>query len=705
MADNLQTAIDYLNNSVKLLPNNPFKTELTKNSSNDDKFMALCYVMQQTYGLSLTGQMDTPTVRRLEKEGDNISILNGGEYDINRFVGIALTLLGYDIGDPLSKYTSSAVRDAANDQINKLGAYGSMTLWGMPKGHLIAILAGEQADLNPTIGSKNVQNAQRDINHIITNDGEFARLVATDGVFKPYMLHSLTQCLYSVTGISKENDDFDTVINPAKLISAGYSEFDRSKIWYKLHNLLISALELADVFPMELTSDTNSLYLTDKNIEAGIVAFGKKYNATGYTITDDNVILSLRYVYSLFTHKVMNDNEFVKVPFKIEDGYEIDGLKSNIIFDEAQAMSHLVIQAFTPCDDPKVNPPLVLINDDDGKSHDLKEMNNKVFQTVYDSDSHHLFVENTNAPWIILDQRAGGHTQTLFYANKNNVDKLFVGCKFAVNPKNTNTNWAQSIGLIDNKQATYTDLSQIAILTGIANADDDNYRLEACADFESNPNQFLLVKTELDNGKTTITGYNFTDILNALSSNKNADISKFKNLFQYEYSHMNSLSKGGFGSLQGFSKLPAVKALLVSTGSAPKGNYDNNDPKRHSSNYGFYILPLTKQSNMLDVPLIDLLSSDRIQNNINKYYQDVFKLITGWNNIPASAYSYQTEVEAVNAIDANSAWIMTSTHLKINTTEETLKQKIINIIQKALAGVLVNNHKNFDFNMLYKVSW
>ena len=57
MADNLQTAIDYLNNSVKLLPNNPFKTELTKNSSNDDKFMVLCYAMQQTYGLSLTEQM------------------------------------------------------------------------------------------------------------------------------------------------------------------------------------------------------------------------------------------------------------------------------------------------------------------------------------------------------------------------------------------------------------------------------------------------------------------------------------------------------------------------------------------------------------------------------------------------------------------------------------------------------------------------
>lgn len=28
MADNLQTAIDYLNNSVNLLPNNPFKTEI-----------------------------------------------------------------------------------------------------------------------------------------------------------------------------------------------------------------------------------------------------------------------------------------------------------------------------------------------------------------------------------------------------------------------------------------------------------------------------------------------------------------------------------------------------------------------------------------------------------------------------------------------------------------------------------------------------
>lgn len=691
MTDNLQTAIDYLNNSVKLLPNNPFKTELTKNSSNDDKFMALCYAMQQTYGLSLTGQMDTPTIRRLEKEGNNISILNGGEYDINRFVGIALTMLGYDIGDPLSKYTSGAVREAVNSHVSKLGAYADMTLWGMPKGHLIAILAGEQADLNSTIGSKNVQNAQRDINHIITNDGEFARLVATDGVFKPYMLHSLTQCLYSVTGIPKENDDFDTVINPAKLISAGYSEFDRRKMWYKLHDLLISALELADVFPMELTSDTDSLYLTDPDIEVGIKAFGTKYNATDYTITDNNVILSLRYAYSLFTHKAMKDNEFVKVPFKIEEGYEIDGLD-------------YVIQAFTPFNDPKKDLPLVLTNDDVLRA---KNNRNQIYTTAFDEKTKKLL---TSIPLITLQNGASGHTQSLFYADKLKKDKLFVGSVFKQNPIKNHTNWAQGFALIDNHSKMYNNLSELHMLGGFSDNVDDNYRLEACADFMTNPAQFLTIKTELTTGNTTITSYDFTNILNQVNSNENTDIKQIKPLLQYTYRSMGG-EDGVFGSLQGFSKLPNIDAMLVSTGKAPDGNkYTDNHfgDKKANNNYGFYLLPFLNSSDKTDAekmyqaPLIDLLSNNRIQTDIDQYYQSTIADSLNRAQIPKDAYSYQTEIEAINAVDSNHAWIIVSTHIKIDTKDETIKKLIFELFQTA-------KHKNTSFstdlNMLYKVSW
>lgn len=657
MADNLQTAIDYLNNSVKLLPNNPFKMELTKNSSNDDKFMALCYVMQQTYGLSLTGQMDTPTIRRLEKEGDNISILNGGEYDINRFVGIALTMLGYDIGDPLSKYTSGAVREAVNSHVSKLGAYADMTLWGMPKGHLIAILAGEQAELNSTIGSKNVQNAQRDINHIITNDGEFARLVATDGVFKPYMLHSLTQCLYSVTGIPKENDDFDTVINPAKLISAGYSEFDRRKMWYKLHDLLISALELADVFPMELTSDTDSLYLTDPDIEVGIKAFGTKYNATGYTITDDNVILSLRYVYSLFTHKVMKDNEFVKVPFKIEDGYEIEN-DSDLSF--SYSAKNNVIQAFTPTTDATKNPPLILFNSQNKQANDT----NRIYETAYRDDA--LFIDNLNNPKILLQNDAGGHTQSLFYADKSNHDKLFVGTGFK---QMSNTNWAQNVGLINNQTSIYNDSNQFSILN---NFGAENYRIEFCADFYSNPTQFWVIKTILSSGDTQFTCYNFTSILNALSNSKLVNIQKFKPLKQYTITHLSKI----LGSLQGFSKLPNKNAMLISTGFGPERIYENNVLKNERGNYGFYLLPLTDTTIAHDAILVNVVSDDQVNQDIIKYMKQLPHL---------ASYTFQTEVEAINAIDDHSAYLILSTHI-LDPVSLTLKLKS-------------------DLNVLYKVSW
>lgn len=672
MADNLQTAIDYLNSSVKLLPNNPFKTELTKNSSNDDKFMALCYAMQQTYGLSLTGQMNTPTIRRLEKEGDNISILNGGEYDINRFVGIALTMLGYDIGDPLSKYTSGAVREAVNSHVSKLGAYADMTLWGMPKGHLIAILAGEQAELNSTIGSKNVQNAQRDINNLITNNGEFARLVATDGVFKPYMLSSLTQCLYLVTGIPKENDDFDTVINPAKLISAGYSEFDRSKIWYKLHNLLISALELADVFPMELTSDTNSLYLTDKNIEAGIAAFGKKYNATGYTITDDNVILSLRYAYSLFTHKVIKDNEFVKVPFKIEDGYEIDGT------DLINSINSNVVQAFTPTQNAKNNPPMILLNSD-GVSANQKNAINKIYQTQYQNSK--LIVKGSNRPKIILQGNVGGHTQSLFYADKTNRDKLFVGTKFKLNDNVTyHVNWAQNVSLINNQQATYTNTDTVASFTGFGEDASENYRVEFCADFDSNPSKFFVIKTGLtqdhikSTGDTVVTSYNLTDVVNQLSKAGIYDINLLKPLNQFTFSDLSQK----LVSLQGFSKLPNKDAILISTGLGPSGKYHDNKLSHESGYYGFYLLPLTKNSNTDDAALINILDDQRITD-------DVLKYLTNLGNVVS--YNFQTEIEAINAIDENSAYFIASTHIS-----DVL---FLNSIYK----------QKYDLNMLYKVSW
>ena len=105
---------------------------------------------------------------------------------------------------------------------------------------------------------------------------------------------------------------------------------------------------------------------------------------------------------------------------------------------------------------------------------------------------------------------------------------------------------------------------------------------------------------------------------------------------------------------------------------------DDNKLSYESGHYGFYLLPLTKNSDTDDAVLINILDDQRITD-------DVLKYLTNLGNVVS--YNFQTEIEAINAIDENSAYFIASTHIS-----DVL---FLNSIYK----------QKYDLNVLYKVSW